>query len=154
VADSSRSAGVFRSPGFGAGSSTVTQVETAPLVRSEDIVRMRQLVRERAVALGFGLVDQTKIVTAASELGRNAMLYGGGGEVEIAQLAAGPRKGLQLTFIDQGPGIDDIQLAMKDGFTSGSGLGLGLGGARRLASEFALESTPGSGTRVTIIRWR
>ena len=115
---------------------------------------MRQLVRERAVALGFGLVDQTKIVTAASELGRNAMLYGGGGEVEIAQLAAGPRKGLQLTFIDQGPGIDDIQLAMKDGFTSGSGLGLGLGGARRLASEFALESTPGGGTRVTIIRWR
>jgi len=115
---------------------------------------MRQAVRERAVTLGFGLVDQTKIVTAASELARNAMLYGGGGDVEIAQLAAGPRKGLRLTFIDQGPGIDDIQLAMKDGFTSGSGLGLGLGGARRLVNEFALESTPGSGTRVTIIRWR
>jgi serine/threonine-protein kinase RsbT len=130
------------------------QVEALPLRRSEDIVRMRQAVRERAVTLGFGLVDQTKIVTAASELARNAMLYGGGGDVEIAQLAAGSRKGLRLTFIDQGPGIDDIQLAMKDGFTSGSGLGLGLGGARRLVNEFALESTPGSGTRVTIIRWR
>lgn len=115
---------------------------------------MRQVVRERAVMLGFGLVDQTKIVTAASELGRNAMIYGGGGDVEIAQLAAGPRKGLQLTFIDQGPGIDDVQLALKDGFTSGSGLGLGLGGAKRLANEFAIESTPGTGTRVTIIRWR
>jgi serine/threonine-protein kinase RsbT len=125
-----------------------------PLGRSEDIVRMRQVVRERAVTLGFGLVDQTKIVTAASELARNAILYGGGGDVEIAQLAAGPRKGLRLTFSDHGPGIDDIQLAMKDGYTSGSGLGLGLGGARRLANEFALESTPGSGTQVTIIRWR
>ena len=129
-------------------------VEAVPLRRSEDIVRMRQVVRERAVMLGFGLVDQTKIVTAASELVRNAMIYGGGGDVEIAQLAAGPRKGLQLTFIDQGPGIDDIQVALKDGFTSGSGLGLGLGGARRLANEFAIESTPGIGTRVTIIRWR
>ena len=125
-----------------------------PLRRSEDIVRMRQVVRERAITLGFGLVDQTKIVTAASELARNAILYGAGGDVEIAQLAAGSRKGLRLTFIDQGPGIDDIQLAMKDGFTSGSGLGLGLGGARRLTNEFALESSPGSGTRVTIIRWR
>jgi len=129
-------------------------MEAMPLRRSEDIVRMRQAVRERAVTLGFGLVDQTKIVTAASELARNAMLYGGGGDVEIAQIAAGPRKGLMLTFIDQGPGIDDIQLAMKDGFTSGSGLGLGLGGARRLVNEFALESTPGNGTRVTIVRWR
>ena len=125
-----------------------------PLRRSEDIVRMRQVVRERAVTLGFGLVDQTKIVTAASELARNAILYGEGGDVEIAQRAAGPRKGLRLTFIDQGPGIDDIQLAMKDGFTSGSGLGLGLGGARRLTNAFALESSPGSGTRVTILRWR
>ena len=145
---------MFRSPGFGALAATVMQVEAMPLRRSEDIVRMRQAVRERAVTLGFGLVDQTKIVTAASELARNAILYGEGGDVEIAQLAAGPRKGLRLTFIDQGPGIDDIQLAMKDGFTSGSGLGLGLGGARRLTNEFALESSPGSGTRVTIIRWR
>jgi serine/threonine-protein kinase RsbT len=154
VGDRLASAGVFRSPGFGAVSSTVMQIEAMPLRRSEDIVRMRQAVRERAMTLGFGLVDQTKIVTAASELARNAMLYGGGGDVEIAQLAAGTRKGLRLTFIDQGPGIDDIQLAMKDGFTSGSGLGLGLGGARRLVNEFALESTPESGTRVTIIRWR
>ncbi|HKP66073.1 MAG TPA: ATP-binding protein [Casimicrobiaceae bacterium] len=125
-----------------------------PLRRSEDIVRMRQVVRECAIGLGFGLVDQTKIITAASELGRNALVYGGGGDVEIAQLTAGIRKGLRLTFADRGPGIDDIQQALKDGFTSGSGLGLGLGGARRLASEFALESTPGSGTRATIIRWR
>jgi serine/threonine-protein kinase RsbT len=154
VAERAGSAGVFRSPGFGAAGSTVTHVEAVPLRRSEDIVRMRQVVRERAVTLGFGLVDQTKIVTAASELARNAMLYGGGGDVEIAQLTAGVRKGLKLTFVDEGPGIDDIQLAMKDGYTSGSGLGLGLGGARRLASEFALESTPGRGTRVTIVRWR
>jgi serine/threonine-protein kinase RsbT len=154
VVDRAGGAGVFRSPGFGTFSSTIAHVEAVPLRRSEDIVRMRQLVRERAVTLGFGLVDQTKIVTAASELARNAMLYGGGGDVEIAQLTAGLRKGLKLTFIDEGPGIDDIQLAMKDGFTSGTGLGLGLGGARRLASEFALESTPGRGTRVTIIRWR
>jgi serine/threonine-protein kinase RsbT len=154
VADPAGSAGVFRTPGFGAPGATVLHVESVPLRRSEDIVRMRQVIRERAVALGFGLVDQTKIVTAASELGRNAMIYGGGGDVEIAQLAAGPRKGLRLAFIDEGPGIDDIQLALKDGFTSGSGLGLGLGGARRLANEFAIESTPGKGTRVTIIRWR
>jgi len=154
VAERAGNAGAFRSPGFGAINSTVVQLEAVPLRRSEDIVRMRQVVRERAITLGFGLVDQTKIVTAASELARNAMLYGGGGDVEIAQLAAGVRKGLRLTFMDDGPGIDDIQLAMKDGYTSGSGLGLGLGGARRLANEFALESTPGRGTRVTIIRWR
>ena len=154
MVDPAGSAGVFRTPGFGAPGTTVLHVETVPLRRSEDIVRMRQVIRERAVTLGFGLVDQTKIVTAASELGRNAMIYGGGGDVEIAQLAAGPRKGLRLVFIDQGPGIDNIQLALKDGFTSGSGLGLGLGGARRLANEFAIESSPGNGTRVTIIRWR
>ena len=133
---------------------TVLRDEVVQIQASEDVVVVRQKVREWAIQSGFSLVDQTKIVTAASELGRNAMLYGGGGDVEIAQLAAGPRKGLRLTFVDQGPGIDDIQLAMKDGFTSGSGLGLGLGGARRLSNEFALESTPGSGTRVTIIRWR
>lgn len=125
-----------------------------PLQRSEDIVRMRQFVRGHAVALGFGLVDQTKIVTAASELGRNALLHGGGGHVEVSALTAGPRTGLKLTFVDQGPGIDDIALAMKDGFTTGSGLGLGLGGARRLANEFHIDSAPGKGTRVTITRWR
>jgi serine/threonine-protein kinase RsbT len=125
-----------------------------PLKRSEDVVRMRQAVRERAVALGFGLVDQTKIITAASELGRNALLYGGGGHVEIMEMTSGARRGLKLAFVDRGPGIEDIQLALKDGYTSGNGLGLGLGGARRLANEFSIESTPGSGTRVTIVRWR
>lgn len=115
---------------------------------------MRQAVREEAIALGFGLVDQTKIVTAASELGRNALLHGGGGRVQIAHVANGARHGLKLTFVDEGPGIDDIARAMQDGFTTGSGLGLGLGGARRLANEFRIDSTPGNGTQVTIIRWR
>jgi serine/threonine-protein kinase RsbT len=115
---------------------------------------MRQAVREEAVALGFGLVDQTKIVTAASELGRNALLHGGGGHVDIAHLAAGGRHGLRLSFVDQGPGIADIEQALKDGFTTGSGLGLGLGGARRLVNEFDIASAPGKGTRITIVRWR
>jgi serine/threonine-protein kinase RsbT len=154
VIDGGTGTGAFRSPAFGSVAATVTGVDELPLRRSEDIVRMRQLVRERAIDLGFGLVDQTKIVTAASELARNALIYGGGGHVEIARMTAGARTGLRLTFVDEGPGIDDIQLAMKDGFTSGTGLGLGLGGARRLASEFAIESKPGHGTRVTIIRWR
>ncbi|HEY3565673.1 MAG TPA: anti-sigma regulatory factor [Casimicrobiaceae bacterium] len=125
-----------------------------PIRASEDVVRMRQVVRERAVALGFGLVDQTKLVTAASELARNALIHGGGGEAEVTALRVGERSGLRLEFIDRGPGIPDIQQAMQDGFTTGSGLGLGLGGARRLASEFRIASTPGQGTRVTIVRWR
>ena len=127
---------------------------TWPLRTSEDIVRMRQGVRERAVAQGFSLVDQTKIVTAASELARNAIEYGGGGDVEVIDVQSGARKGLQLVFSDHGPGIADIELAMKDGYTSGNGLGLGLGGAKRLSSEFAIDSRPGAGTRVTITRWR
>jgi serine/threonine-protein kinase RsbT len=117
-------------------------------------VRIRQLLREQAKAIGFSLVDQTKIVTAASELARNTMIYGGGGEVEIQTLAEGMRRGLRLTFIDQGPGIADLELAMKDGFTTGGGLGLGLGGAKRLCNEFSIDSRPGSGTRVTIARWK
>lgn len=125
-----------------------------PLRAPEHIVRLRQAVRERAVALGFGLVDQTKIVTAASELARNTMLHGGGGHAEIAELRAGLRRGLRLSFIDTGPGIDNIEQAMQDGFTTGTGLGLGLGGARRLVNEFHIESAPGTGTRVTIVRWR
>jgi serine/threonine-protein kinase RsbT len=125
-----------------------------PLRAPEHIVRLRQAVRDRAVALGFGLVDQTKIVTAASELARNTMLHGGGGHAEVAELRAGSRRGLRLTFVDQGPGIEDIEQAMRDGFTTGTGLGLGLGGARRLVNEFHLESVPGAGTRVTIARWR
>jgi serine/threonine-protein kinase RsbT len=118
----------------------------------EDIVRMRQSVREQATRLGFSLVDQTKIVTAASELARNTMLHGGGGEVLVEPINE-RRKGLRLTFIDQGPGIADIALALQDGYTTGGGLGLGLGGARRLSNEFDIHTLPGEGTRVTITRW-
>jgi serine/threonine-protein kinase RsbT len=121
---------------------------------AEDIVRMRQFVREQAAAMGFSLVDQTKLVTAASELARNTMVYGGGGEVAIQPLAEGSRRGLRLAFVDNGPGIADIALAMKDGYTTGGGLGLGLGGAKRLCNEFTIDSAPGRGTRVTITRWK
>ena len=133
---------------------TAGRMLTMPLRKSEDIVRMRQALREHAVAQGFSLVDQTKIVTAASELARNTVEYGGGGEVEIVELVNGARKGIRLTFADHGPGIADIALAMKDGYTSGNGLGLGLGGAKRLSSEFSIDSRPGEGTRITITRWR
>ena len=125
-----------------------------PLRTAEDIVRMRQVVREQSIKQGFSLVDQTKFITAASELARNAMIYGGGGEVAFELLAQGGRKGLRLTFTDRGPGIADIQLAMKDGYTTGGGLGLGLGGAKRLSNEFSIESRPGEGTRISIVRWR
>ena len=127
---------------------------TLPILRSEDIVRMRQAVRERAVALGFSLVDQTKVVTAASELARNTLDYGGGGEVVMEQLGNGLRTGLRLTFKDQGPGIADVEQALRDGYTSGNGLGLGLGGAKRLSNEFNIDTKPGGGTRVMITRWR
>jgi serine/threonine-protein kinase RsbT len=120
----------------------------------EDIVRMRQVVREHAIGQGFSLVDQTKIVTAASELARNIINYGGGGEMTLQPLVEGARKGLRLVFSDKGPGIPDVPLAMKDGYTTGGGMGLGLGGAKRLSSEFAIESTVGAGTRVTITRWK
>jgi len=125
-----------------------------PLAQSDDVVRMRQLVREKAVGLGFSLVDQTKIITAASELGRNTIIHGGGGEVDLNEIQEGARLGLQLVFTDQGPGIADTELALKDGYTSGNGLGLGLGGARRLSNEFQLQSRPGEGTRISITRWR
>jgi serine/threonine-protein kinase RsbT len=125
-----------------------------PIRSQEDIVRVRQATRENAIAQGFSLVDQTKLVTAASELARNTLDYGNGGEVEIARLADGPRKGLRLTFVDQGPGIEDIQQALTDGYSSGSGLGLGLSGARRLSNEFSIDSAPGKGTQVMIARWR
>jgi serine/threonine-protein kinase RsbT len=120
---------------------------------SEDVVRVRQRVRALAVEAGLSLVDQTKVVTAASELARNALDYAGGGTVDLDVLGA-PRRGVRLTFIDQGPGIKDIDAALRDGYTTGNGLGLGLGGAKRLSSEFHLESTPGQGTRVTIARWK
>jgi serine/threonine-protein kinase RsbT len=132
----------------------ILRTDRQPVRGSEDIVRVRQAVRAWAVELGFSLVDQTKIVTAASELARNAVIYGGGGTVSLEALADGARRGLRLTFEDEGPGIKDIEQAMKDGFTTGTGLGLGLSGARRLSSEFEIVSAVGQGTRVTIARWR
>jgi serine/threonine-protein kinase RsbT len=125
-----------------------------PIKSSEDVVRVRATVRDAAVAAGFSLVDQTKFVTAASELARNTIDYGKGGEVEIESVELGVRKGVRLTFKDKGPGIPDIEQAMKDGYTTGGGLGLGLGGARRLSNEFSIHSEPGHGTRVTIARWK
>jgi serine/threonine-protein kinase RsbT len=124
-----------------------------PLRKSEDIVLMRQAVRDHAIKQGLSLVDQTKIVTAASEIARNTLDYGLGGEVEIQQLMNGTRRGVKLVFVDHGPGIADIEQAMTDGFTTGGGLGLGLGGAKRLASEFSIHSRPGEGTRVELTRW-
>ena len=121
---------------------------------SEDVVRVRQAVRAHAASLGFSLVDQTKIVTAASELARNTLEHGGGGTATVEILDEGPRRGVRLTFEDQGPGIDDPRLALTDGYTTGSGLGLGLSGSRRLVNEFDLWSQPGVGTRVTVVRWR
>jgi len=121
---------------------------------AEDVVGIRQAVRQRAVELGFNLIDQTKIVTAASELARNTVQYGGGGQLTIEGVEEGGRRGLRLTFEDRGPGIADIELALRDGYTSGGGLGLGLGGARRLCNEFYIHSRPGEGTRVTVVRWR
>jgi serine/threonine-protein kinase RsbT len=125
-----------------------------PLRNGEDVVRLRQAVRERAVALGFTLVDQTKFVTAASELGRNTIQYGGGGQATLVTVVNGSRKGLRLEFVDEGPGIPDVQLALRDGYTTGSGLGLGLSGAKRLSDEFSIDSAPGKGTRVAITRWK
>lgn len=133
---------------------SLLKTETAPVRTDTDVVRVRQAVRAWAVELGFGLVDQTKIVTAASELARNVLIYGGGGTVRLDALYDGIRKGLRLTFEDQGPGISNLELAMKDGYTTGTGLGLGLSGAKRLSNEFELRSAPGQGTRVTIARWK
>jgi serine/threonine-protein kinase RsbT len=115
---------------------------------------VRQQTRLLAIEAGLSLVDQTKIITAASELARNALDYGGGGDVRIEVVETGARRGLRLLFQDQGPGIADIEQALKDGFTTGTGLGLGLGGARRLSNEFAIESSPGAGTKITITRWK
>ncbi|MBM4442386.1 MAG: anti-sigma regulatory factor [Candidatus Rokubacteria bacterium] len=131
----------------------VVKTETHPVRGSEDVVLVRQAVRARAVELGFSLVDQTKIVTAASELARNTVIYGGGGTVTIDAVTLGSRRGLRLTFLDEGPGIKDVEQAMKDGFTTGGGLGLGLSGAKRLSNDFELV-TVGQGTRVTITRWK
>ncbi|WP_406060270.1 anti-sigma regulatory factor [Micromonospora sp. NBC_00860] len=126
----------------------------AQSVRSdEDVVRVRQLVRAVAVASKLSLVDQTKVVTAASELARNTLVYGGGGSVEVTVVDNGRRKGVQIVFADSGPGIADLDLAMTDGYTSGGGLGLGLSGSRRLVDEFQIETSAEAGTRITVTKW-
>jgi serine/threonine-protein kinase RsbT len=133
---------------------TTERNELIEVRTSNDIVRVRQRVREWSVEAGFSLVDQTKMVTAASELARNTVEHGGGGIARVELLADGGRRGVRLVCEDRGPGIPDIELALRDGYTSRSGLGLGLGGARRLVNEFGIESRPGEGTRVTITRWK
>lgn len=127
--------------------------ETLPIRTSADVVAVRQRVRAWAAELRFSLVDQTKVVTAASELARNTLEHGKGGEVRLEVVERAPRRGLRLVFEDHGPGIADVELALKDGYTTGGGLGHGLGGARRLVNEFEIESTPGKGTRVVVVRW-
>lgn len=125
-----------------------------PIETESDIVLVRQRVRTQVVGLGFGLVDQTKMITAASELARNTLIYGGGGIARFEILQANDRRGFRVTFADEGPGIADIEMALRDGYTTGHGLGLGLSGARRLVNEFAIESRPGQGTRVSITKWK
>jgi serine/threonine-protein kinase RsbT len=132
----------------------VLKTESLPIRSSEDVVLVRQAVRTHAVSLGFGLVDQTKLVTASSELARNTLDYGGGGAAQLEVIQNDQRAGLRVVFEDQGPGISDIDQALADGFTSGGGLGLGLGGAKRLSHEFEISSKPGVGTRVSILRWK
>lgn len=131
----------------------VVRQEVLAIGSSTDVVAVRQRVRLAALELRFSLVDQTKMVTAASELARNTLEHGKGGSCRLEILDEPPRKGLRLTFEDGGPGIANVELALQDGYTTGNGLGLGLGGAKRLVNEFAIESTPGKGTRVTVIRW-
>jgi serine/threonine-protein kinase RsbT len=131
-----------------------TKTERVDIRQSDDVVRVRQQTRSLAVEVGLSLVDQTKIVTASSELARNTLDYGGGGEATLEVLEQGGRRGLRLTFEDKGPGIADIEQALKDGFTSGKGMGLGLGGAKRLCNEFSIVSKPGEGTKVMIARWK
>ncbi|HLY79946.1 MAG TPA: anti-sigma regulatory factor [Caulobacteraceae bacterium] len=132
----------------------VTKSDLLPIRASDDVVRVRQEVRSRAQDIGLSLVDQTKIVTAASELARNTLIYGGGGTAMLECLQEGARRGLRLVFEDKGPGIADLDQALTDGFSSGDGLGLGLSGARRLSNEFELTSKVGEGTRVMIARWK
>lgn len=129
-------------------------VVRAPLQTDEDVVRLRKMVREDMVALKFSLTDQTKMVTAASELARNVLRYGGGGYAEVEQLLENGVGGIRARFVDQGPGIPDIEIAMRDGYTSGGGMGLGLSGAKRLADEFEIDSAPGKGTMVSITKWK
>ena len=132
----------------------VLSSELLPLRTSDDVVIVRQAARKLAVALGFGIVDQTKVVTASSELARNTVDYGGGGTALIESLRNDRKAGLRIVFEDQGPGIPDIDLALRDGYTTTNGMGLGLGGAKRLSHEFEISSTPGIGTRIAIVRWK
>jgi serine/threonine-protein kinase RsbT len=133
---------------------TVSKTDSLPIRSSTDIVLIRQEVRKWSGELGFSLVDQTKMITAASELARNSLDYGGGGAVRLEVIENGIKRGLRLSFEDQGPGIPDIQQALTDGFTTGKGMGLGLGGAKRLVNDFEIASRSGEGTRVTITRWK
>jgi serine/threonine-protein kinase RsbT len=128
--------------------------ESLPLQNSNDVVLARQKVRLWATELRFTLVDQTKLVTAASELARNTLDHGKGGSMTIEQVGVGGRVGLKLIFEDHGPGIPDIEMALKDGFTTGGGMGLGLGGSKRLVNEFSIDTAPGKGTRITVVRWK
>ena len=132
----------------------IVKSDTLSLRSEQDIVNVRQIVRKLSLESGFSLVEQTKMVTAASELARNTVTYGGGGSVLWELVTEGLRKGLRLSFVDSGPGIADIELALTDGWTSGKGMGLGLSGAKRLVNEFEIDSAPGRGTRVTILRWK
>ncbi|HEX4043444.1 MAG TPA: anti-sigma regulatory factor [Xanthobacteraceae bacterium] len=131
-----------------------TRADRLDIRSSDDVVKVRQQTRTLALEAGLSLVDQTKIITAASELARNTLDYGGGGMVHIDVIEKDGRRGLRLTFEDRGPGIADVAQAMRDGFTTGSGLGLGLGGAKRLSNEFSIDSKPGAGTKVSIARWK
>lgn len=133
---------------------TAQKTETVPIQNSSDVVMVRQRVRTWAIEMKFSLVEQTKIVTAASELGRNTLEHGGGGSMELALVLNGTRRGIRLTFSDRGPGIPDIAQALRDGYTTGSGMGLGLGGSKRLMSEFEIDTKPGGGTTITAIRWK
>jgi serine/threonine-protein kinase RsbT len=130
------------------------QSEILQIRSGEQVVEVRQAVRSRAADLGFSLVDQTRIVTAASELARNTLHHGGGGTMKLEILNNGNRRGLRLTFEDQGPGIPDLALALKDGYSTTGGLGLGLSGSRRLVNEFSISSNPSEGTRVTVTKWK
>lgn len=127
---------------------------TLPLRGDEDVVGLRKQVRERAVAIGLSLVDQTKLITAASELARNTIKYGGGGAVHLDKLADGLRQGVGLVFVDTGPGIPDLELALRDGYTTGGGLGLGLSGSKRLVDEFEIDTRVGEGTAVAVVKWK
>ena len=133
---------------------TSPRIETLPIRTSADVVQVRQAVRAAATAQGFSLVDQTKVVTAASELARNTFEHGGGGTARVETVTQGLRKGVRLTFEDHGPGIADVKLAMTDGYTTGGGMGLGLSGSKRLVNEFDIATTVGGGTRVTVTKWK